>query len=57
MRCSTSGGACSWPPCSLELVGVTAVAAAGEQFLPVLGVREGARGLFGSRVPMATSPI
>ena len=39
------------------LVGVTAVAAAGEQFLPVLGVREGARGLLGSRVSMATLPI
>ena len=40
------------------LVGVTAVAAAGEQFLPVLGVREGALQVYwGYRVPMATSPI
>ena len=39
------------------LVGVTAVAAAGAQFLPVLSYREGASGLRGSRMPMATSPI
>ena len=39
------------------LVGVTAVAAAGEQFLPLLGVREGACGLLGYRRPMASSPI
>ncbi len=39
------------------LVGVTAVAAAGAQFLPVLGAREGARDLLRSRVPMASSPI
>ena len=30
----------------IGLVGVTAGAAAGEQFLPVLSIREGARGLF-----------
>ena len=39
------------------LVGVTAVAAAGEQFLPVLGVREGALRFI--RIPRADglSPI
>jgi hypothetical protein len=39
------------------LVGVTAVAAAGAQFLPVLSRREGSIGLLGSRLRMATSPI
>ena len=43
------------------LVGATAVAAAGEQFLPVLGRREGAarepRGLLGSRLTMAISTM
>ena len=39
------------------LVGVTAVAAGGAQFIPVLGFREGARGLLGYRRPMASSPI
>ena len=39
------------------LVGVTAVAAAGEQFLPVLSAREGALRFVGSRWPMAISPI
>ena len=38
------------------LVSVTAVAA-GAQFLPALGVREGASGLFLPRVSMATLPI
>jgi hypothetical protein len=38
------------------LVGVTAVAAAGAQFLPLLSIREGAD-RFIYRRPMATSPI
>jgi len=38
------------------LVGVTAVAA-GAQFIPILGFREGACGLLGYRRPMASSPI
>src|SRR6266511_4031582 len=37
------------------LVGVTAVAAAGEQFLPVLGVREGAQRSF--QIPLANGSI
>ena len=39
------------------LVGVTAVAAAGEQFLPVLGIRQGALKSVGIPLPMATSII
>ena len=39
------------------LVGVMAVAAAGAQFLPVLGVREGPIGLFRYRTSMATSTM
>ena len=39
------------------LVGVTAVAAAGAQFLPVLGYREGAQRFLGSRLPMASSTM
>ena len=40
------------------LVGVRAVAAAGAQFLPVLGAREGAqRGYCKSRWPMASSTM
>ena len=39
------------------LASMTAVAAAGEQFLPVLVTREGLCGLFRHRAPMATSPI
>ncbi len=37
------------------LVGVTAVAAAGEQFLPILGVREGA--LRSGQIPLANGFI
>ena len=39
------------------LVGVTAVAAAGEQFLPVLGIREGAMRSLQIPLPMASSTI
>jgi hypothetical protein len=39
------------------LVGVSAVAAAGEQFIPILGFREGDRGFLGYRRPMASSPM
>ena len=39
------------------LVCVTAVAAASEQFLPLLSVRGGASGLFLAHAPMATLPM
>ena len=39
------------------LVGMTAVAAAGEQFLPILASREGAQRSVGIPRPMATSII
>ena len=39
----------------LRLVGVTAVAGAGEQFVPILGVREGA--LRSQQIPLANGVV